>query len=86
MQSMAVRAAAPPLMPPPNSRNTNPANTPAASRMYAVFRARRSLARSPKLCSTSFSSQSVGRLRRIQGSFWSRLRESIRIRSLSFTR
>ncbi len=86
MQSIAVRAAAPPLMPPPNSRNTNPASTGHASRMYAVFCARRSPARSSRaLLPPSLSSAVGGRLRSIQGSFCSRSRESIRIRSLSFT-
>ena len=86
MQSTAVRAAAPPLTPPPSSRKTTPASTDTPSRMSDVLRARRSLARSPKHCSTSVSSHSVGRLSSTQGSFWSRLRESSRMRSLSRTR
>ena len=86
MQSMAVMAAAMPLSPPPNSRNARPLSTAAPSRMYDVLRARRSLARSPKLCSSRASSHWTGRLSRTQGSFSSRLRASIRIRSLSLTR
>ena len=69
MQSMEVRAAAMPLGPPPNSRNTSPLSTAAPSRIRAVLRARRSLARSPKLCSTSASSHWTGRLSSTQGSF-----------------
>lgn len=63
----AAMAAAMPLSPPPNSRNTKPLSTDAPSRMYAVLRARRSLARSPKLCSTSASSHWTGRLSRTHG-------------------
>ena len=86
MHSTAAMAAAALFQPAPASRNSTPLSRATPSRMYETLRARRSLARSLKLCSTNPSASFIGRLSSTQGSFCSRSRASARIRSLSRVR
>ena len=87
MHSTAAAAATAQLIPPPNSRKATQLSTAAASRIQATFRARRSLARSLRLCSTKSSlAVCTGRLSSTHGSFCSRSRARARMRSLSRVR
>ena len=86
MHSTATMAATALFHPAPASRNSTPLSRATPSRMYETLRARRSLARSHRLCSTKPSASCIGRLSSTHGSFCSRFRASARSRSLSLAR